>query len=320
MGRATIYDIASRAGVSVSTVSLAINHPHRVSDATRARIVQIAHELGYRPDGAWRARTGGRPVGIAVAAPFTSYRSFGLRLTGILDRLRDTGIDVLVYDLESASRVDAPLLDALPIRAGVDGIIVMGVPLSEEGGLKLADWGPPVVLLDARHSATPTVLIDDERGGRLIGEHLTALGHRHVAFVHEGQRSFDYVSAGMLRGQGLGDTVERLDSAVWGEDLLSRLPDGVTAIVASHDDLAARVLRLLRTSGRAVPGDFSLVGFDDEALADALGLTTVRQPFEASGRVAADLLLGLMDGRSAEVARIQLDVELVVRETTGALA
>ena len=329
--RATIYTIAERAGVSISTVSLAINHPHRVSESTRKRIVEVATSLGYRPDGAWRARTGARPVGIAVAAPFSSYASYSRRLTGVLDRLRTTGIDVMVYDLESAASAEAPLLDSLPIRAGIDGIIVMGVPLSRDGGARLADWGPPVVLLDARDQQSPTVLIDDERGGELVGAHLAELGHRRVAFVHEPQRSFDYVSAGMLRLRGIrsafaalgfDDAVVEVETPAASGDLaLGRAVQetGVTAVFANHDDLASRIRLELGDLGLSVPDDLSLVGFDDGPLAQATRLTTVRQPFEESGRAAVELLLGLMSGSGSSVTSVGLGVELIVRDSTRAV-
>lgn len=340
--RATIYTIAERAGVSISTVSLAINHPHRVSEATRKKIVEVARTLGYRPDGAWRARTGARPVGIAVAAPFTSYPSYARRLSGILTRLRDTGIDVMVYDLESAAAVEAPLLDALPIRAGVDGIIVMGVPLSREGGAKLADWGPPVVLLDASDGRTPSVLVDDYRGGRLIGEHLLGLGHERVAFVHEPQRSLDYVSAGMDRAGGLMSVFERAgltsgitpvempretDAAADAALAHAVIASRATAVFAGNDELASRTRSALAAAGVSVPEHVSLAGYDDGPLALGLGLTTVRQPFEESGDAAAELLLALMSGTGSgagsgsgsrsKAMRVSLGVELVVRSTTG---
>jgi LacI family transcriptional regulator len=335
--RATIYTIAERAGVSISTVSLAINHPQRVSDATRKKIVEVARSLGYRPDGAWRARTGARPVGIAVAAPFTSYPSYSRRLSGILARLRDSGIDVMVYDLESASAAEAPLLDALPIRAGVDGIIVMGVPLSREGGAKLADWGPPLVLLDASDPQTPSVLIDDREGGRLVGEHLLGLGHTRVAFVHDPQRSLEYVSAGMERAAGLLGIFEKaglsdavvaveapqaqraMDASADAPLAAAVVASGATAVFASHDELASRTRAALAAQGLRVPEDVSLVGYDDGPLALGLGLTTVRQPFEESGRVAAEVLLGLMSGTGTDPVPVTLGVELVVRASTAAV-
>ncbi|WP_125776973.1 LacI family DNA-binding transcriptional regulator [Antribacter gilvus] len=325
--RATVYTVARTAGVSISTVSLAINQPHRVADATRKRIVAAARALGYRPDGAWRARTGGRPVGIAVAAPFTSYSSYSRRMSGVLDRLRDSGIDVMIYDLEAATAAGTPLLDALPVRAGVDGILVMGVSLSTDGGSRLAEWGPPVVLLDAQEDRTPSVLMDDEQGGLLVGRHLAELGHRRVAFLRDEPRSPDTASASALRRKGLAEglgaperaEVVALDASAatdGGTALLAAVRDGVTAIFATHDELAALVSSGLRAAGIRVPGDVSLVGFDDGPLAAALDLTTVRQPFEESGRTAADLLLRLMaDGTS--VMRTTLAVKLMVRTSTA---
>ncbi len=334
--RATIYAIAEVAGVSISTVSLAINHPHRVSDATRKRIVEVAKALGYRPDNAPGTAGSQRQGGIAVAGPFSSYPTYSRRLIGILDRLRGTAIDITVHDLDSAAAAESPLLDALPIRAGVDGIIVMGVPMSTEGIDRISDWGPPIVHLDVPDRSAPGVVVDDHAGGFAIGRHLHELGHHHVLFVHEPQRSFDYVSAGMLRLAGLreglqsveprsGDRTNSIDTLVAniGSDAgalvaaaISSSSNLATAIVASHDGLAAEVRLGLLSAGVRVPEDVSLVGYDDGPLARGLDLTTVRQPFEQSGRAAVDLLLGLMSGGSSEIARVELTADLIVRGTT----
>ncbi|MGY4720622.1 LacI family DNA-binding transcriptional regulator [Naumannella cuiyingiana] len=328
-GRPTIYTIAERAGVSISTVSLAINHPQRVAPNTRRRIAEVAAELGYRPDTPSGERRGGRRGGVGVAGPFTSVASYARRLNGILTELRGTGIDVTVYDLPSAERVDAPLLDTLPIRPGVDGIIVLGIPLSAEGAARLSAWGPPVVLIDVANSEVGGVRVDDLAGGELVGSHLAALGHRRVAFVHPPQRSFSYVSAGMLRHDGLVRALGRADGptavvpvevtdpdpAAIAEQVLA-VP-GVTAAFAHTDLIAGRLRAGLIARGIGVPDQFSVVGYDDGELAETLGLTTVRQPLEETGRAGARMLLDLMDQGACESESIILDPELVERATTA---
>ncbi|WP_426738130.1 LacI family DNA-binding transcriptional regulator [Plantibacter sp. 2H11-2] len=326
--KATIYAVAKRAGVSISTVSLAINHPQRVNEATRRSVIAAATELGYR-GGA--AASGAQRI--AVAAPFSSYASYYRRLSGIMERAAMDSVEIVVHDLPSAAGSDSPVLDALPMRAGIDGIVVMGVPLSPAALESKALPGPPVVLVDVpdgaqRRLGLPSVLIDDERGGELIARHLSELGHERVVFLHEPQRSEEYVSAGMLRARGLGhllsvseavadvaatDLVEAVGAAL--ERAFLADPEA-TAVVANHDELAAAAHRAFRVTGAHLPEGRSLVGYDDGPLASALDLTTVRQPFEESGYAALDLLLGRLSGEHARVSSVQLAPDLVVRGTT----
>lgn len=203
-GRATIYDVAARAGVSISTVSLVVNVPHRVRAETRERIVVAAGELGYRMRG---GRQRGVPS-IAVAAPFTSYPSYLRRLSGMLSAARGAAVDIVPYDLDSAAAAVSPLLETLPMRSGASGLVVMGVPLGNTARRAARVAGFPVGYVDiepGRHAPRgPVVLVDDRHGGARIGAHLASLGHRRVAFLHEPQRSGAYVSAGMLRGGARG--------------------------------------------------------------------------------------------------------------------
>jgi LacI family transcriptional regulator len=263
-----------------------------------------------------------------VAAPFSTYSTYFRRFAGMLVRARETAIDLTAHDLESAASVRAPLLDALPARRGIEGLIVMGVPLGSAAMRASREAALPLVLIDVRRARpvgddAPVVLMDDEAGGRLAGEHLRERGHRRVIYLGEPQLSRDYVSAGMLRMQGLAEHVA-ITQVTCPLDvdptpaLLAALsgPDAPTAIMANHDELAARAWRGLAMSGLSVPDDVAIVGFDDGPLADGLGLTTVRQPFEESGRVALDLVLGIAAGIDVPVRRVDLVPSLVVRSST----
>ncbi|MFS0894232.1 LacI family DNA-binding transcriptional regulator [Microbacterium sp. 179-I 3D3 NHS] len=328
--KVTIYSVAERAGVSISTVSLAVNAPHRVSESTRARVTAAAGALGYRLGApAGRDTAGTR---ITVAAPFSTYSTYFRRFAGMLSRARDTAVELTAHDLDSAASASAPLLDALPARRGVDGLIVMGVPLGTAATRASRESALPLVLIDVRRARpvgheAPVVLVDDKEGGRLVGEHLRERGHRRVVYLGEPQLSQDYISAGMLRMEGLSEFVEfdRVTCPL-GADPTRALkaalsaPDAPTAIVANHDELASRAWRSVTSLGLSVPDDVAIVGFDDGPLADGLGLTTVRQPFEESGRAALELVLGLTAGTSAPVRRIDLVPSLVVRGSTDGRA
>lgn len=315
--RATITEVAKRAGVSVSTVSLAINHPHRVNEVTRRAIIAIAVDMGYR----------GAPVAtgrrIAVAAPFSSYPSYYTRLTGILAANASVGAHIIVHDLPSTAAEDAPVLDALPVKADLDGIIVMGAPLSPHATESPALPGPPVVLVDVpdntqRHPDIPTVLIDDHRGGALLGEHLASMRHQRIAFFHEEQRSADYLSAGMLRARGMAVHLECLSVPVRsGDDLASlvaavRKDTSITALAANHDALAAAIAVTPVQRDAPLP----LTGYDGSAVAEALDLTSVWQPFEESGHAAFALLMQLLEGERTAMSVMSLAPRLVIAGST----
>jgi DNA-binding LacI/PurR family transcriptional regulator len=326
----TIYQVAEAAGVSISTVSLVFNHPARVNERTRDRVIEIAGELGYRPGATPSARARQRVGRIAVVAPFGSYESYRTRLVGVLETFGPDDVEVVVHDVPSVAAAGAPLLETLPVRGDVDGLILMGVPLAEQGAERLRRWGPPTVLVDSAHPGFPSVVFDDERAGFLLASHLRDRGHRHLAYVHERQESMSWVSPGMLRRDGmrraLGEHGELEDvelaasdmaeARALGEGFLRRDPRP-TAVICHHDLLAAGLLTGLRTAGANVPADVAVAGVDDGPLAEGLGLTTIRQGFAASGRHAAELLRSAMGSAAPVVAsRTLLEPTLVVRDTT----
>jgi DNA-binding LacI/PurR family transcriptional regulator len=199
----TIYQVAQTAGVSISTVSLALNHPERVSERTRERVIQAAGELGYRPGATPSERARRRAGRVAVIAPFSSYASYRTRLIGILDTFGPEDVEVAVYDAPSVAAAGSPLLETLPVRGDVDGLLIMGIPLGEQGADRLLRWGPPTVLVDSTHQAFSSVSFDDEQAGFLLARHLLERGHPRIGFLHEPQRSESYVSPGMLRRDGI---------------------------------------------------------------------------------------------------------------------
>lgn len=329
-GEATIYQVAERAGVSISTVSMTFNRPERVGANTRQKVVDAAGELGYRPHATPAERASASTRRIAVVAPFQSYPSYRTRLMGVLAELDESGIDVTVHNVPSAASSDAPLLDALPVRGDVDGVLVMGVPLSEAVGRRLAEWGPATVLVDTAAEGFSVVAFDDDDAGYLGGRHLVERGHRHIMYVHEEQRSDSYLSQGQRRIAGLqralGDDV-RLSMHPLPESSLAAARAALpaimagdappTALFAHHDQLAAGLLAGARDLGIDVPGKLAVLGIDDDPpLAEALGLSTIRQPLAESGRIAAEALLSLIERPTQPRRTTLLHGQLVVRDTT----
>src|SRR5438445_6257257 len=179
----TIYDVASQAGVSISTVSLALTAPSRVRNETLDRINAAIDELGFVPktEAIARARRGVGRIG--VIAPFTTYPSFSRRLNGVLSHLRGQSYETVVYDHEGAG---TSLLSSLPLTRRLDGLIVMSLPLSEEVVQRLLDRDLRTVLVELERPGFSAVTIDNLAGGELVADLLTRRGHRRFAFLGEG--------------------------------------------------------------------------------------------------------------------------------------
>lgn len=321
-GKATIYDVATAAGVSLSTVSLALNQPGRVRAPTLQRILEAVDTLNYVPRAAAVARARQGVTRIGVVAPFTAYASFAQRLNGVLKAARQDHVEVIVYNEESAATAR---LSSLPITRPVDGLIVFALPLTEEIGDRLWDQGLATVLVESQHPRLSSVTIDDVAGGRIAGELLRDHGHREVAYIGHAQ-SVDYDSSSRQRGRGFAQAVganvrelvcaHSIDAAAEvTRSLLAQHP-GVTAIFGYDDVLAAGALLAARECGRSIPQDMEVIGFDDSELASGLGLTTVRQPLEESGRIAAELLLKSITANGQSVQQVQLSLTLTRRMTT----
>ncbi|NNG36726.1 LacI family DNA-binding transcriptional regulator [Nakamurella aerolata] len=331
---ATIYDVAERAGVSIATVSHALNRPEKVSDATRTKVMDVVDELQFVPKAAAvsHARRGVGRIG--VVAPFTSYSSYSVRLAGVLSGFAESAVDVVVFDHPSVAAASSPLLSALPTTGRLDALLIMGIPLDEAMAQRLRSRRMPTVLVDSYHEEFPTVNVDDELGGLLLGRHLVQRGHQRIAYVAEQQASPDYLSPGQRRVIGVGKALAEADlpgdalGLIFTEtadlaggraaaDTVASTADRPTALVAHHDHLAAGLLAGLREAQVSVPGDVAVAGYDGSELADALGLTTMRQPLGETGYTASRLLREAIDtDGDAPVRHVMLVPELIQGETT----
>lgn len=332
VSKVTIYDVAAQVGVSISTVSLAFNNPGRVKPETLQRIIEAAEALGFEPraEAISRAQRGHQRIG--VLAPLTSYLSFARRLNGVLQASAKAPFSVYVHDHDSAATAPSPLLSSLPLTKHLDGIIIMGLPLTEDIAARLHRQRLAVVLVDVVRDDISSVSVDDVGGGGMVARHLLQRGHRRLAFIAEEQASRVYTSPSEQRFTGFAATLR--DAGIAEADIVTRavphdlahahratlelldLPEPPTAIFAHDDALAGGVLRAARQRGLRVPGDLAVVGFDDMDLAAYLGLTTVRLPFEESGAVALEILTAHLHDPQRSVRQVTLKLTLIERETT----
>lgn len=330
-GHPTIYDVAAKAGVSIGTVSKALNTPAKVAEPTRRRVLEAVRALDFVPKdvAASRARRGAGRVG--VFAPFSSFPSFGERLAGILAAVPGRRAEIVVFDVQSAAE-SGRVLASLPALRSLDGVIVMSTPIGDEAAAALRHGRLPTVFVDATGFGFPSVTIDDELGGRLAAEALIAAGKTRFAFIGHRQARPDFESASRRRLDGFASALElggfhlaadrtvltgpAFDEAAAAASALLASPDPPDAVFAHTDELAAAVHLAAAGLGRAIPGDLALVGFDDSTIARALDITTIRQPLRESGAWALRTLMAMIEDPGAVTPSLTLPVAIVHRGST----
>jgi DNA-binding LacI/PurR family transcriptional regulator len=341
---ATLKTVAEAAGVSVSTVSNAYNKPEQLSAELRDRILKISRELGYAgPNAAARSLRSARAGAIGLlfteqlSYAFSDPYSVGM-LAGLSEIVERTRTGLLLIPLPERGLGDTDpqaLIDSAETarKAVVDGIVAYCVEENHPALEVLMQRGLPMVKgWDADDS--PCVFIDESGAARLVGEHISRLGHQTVAVVvdstpHGPARvvadSEPWRTARLrLKGfrQGLGPDVRvtvvagghnAVESGRRAAEFVLDQRDRPTAILTTGDVLAFGVLAAVRQRGLTPGRDISVAGFDDLPAAEAAGLTTVHQPIAEKGRLFGRMLL---DPDFSET-RVELPTELVVRSTTG---
>lgn len=329
---ATINDVAARAGVSRTTTSRVLNNHPRVDAATRRRVLQAIDELAYVPSPTARRLSLGRTWTIDLVASYLTRPQAIERLRGAESVIGETGFDIVIHNVESPERRER-YLRGLPTANRTDGVLLVSLPPTSENLAALAAGPVPVVLIDVHGDIAagfPAVRGDDVAGGALAARYLHTLGHRSVGFVADSfENPYGFTSspdryAGFTRAlDGTGVHVEAALGAHGSRtarDLALRLltgPHPPTAIFAASDTQALGVLSAARDLGLAVPTDLTVVGYDDIAIAEPIGLTTIRQHLFESGRAGAELLLAEIEHRSAVAPVVCLEPELVIRATSA---
>lgn len=326
---ATIREVASRAGVSASTVSRTFSRPEKVDAGTRVRVLALAQELGYEPSGAARSLKTGRTGALGIVVPDLSNPFFPDVVRGMQHRAREHGYPVLLAD--SGEDPGAELALVRTLARNVDALVLCS-PRMSDTDLAEAALLRPLVLVnrDAPGSlaaTVPAVTIDNAGGIQLAVRHLQALGHRRLGFVsgtptsrsnRERLVAFTEATATAgLAGVVIGSYAPTVDGGAAAAD--DALLADVTAVVVYNDIMAAGLLGRLTRLGIELPGRLSIVGFDDISISSLLtpALTTVRIPLAHAGAVAVDRLHAHLTGASAPGRPAPLPTELVVRASTA---
>lgn len=335
--RVTSQDVAARAGVSRTTVSLVLNGVDkvRISPATRERVLLASRELEYYPDAAARSLVRGLTQTLGVVLCQTPDRIFADAflpevLRGIGEVAQGNGFRVLLQSVEDITRPAAYF--HLVQEKGIDGIILSGPRADDQQLLRLREERFPVVLLgQLEGSGIPFVDVDNFAGARRAVENLLSLGHRRIGMITNAPPQYTasahrlqgYRQAFQEWGVAFDDKLVRYGdfNEESGQKAMSELLDlypPPSAVFVASDLVAFGAMEAIKSRGLAIPQDIALVGFDDVPLARYVDppLTTVRLPAYELGSRAAAMLLGMIQGVE-EGEGLLLDTELVVRESCG---
>jgi DNA-binding LacI/PurR family transcriptional regulator len=331
--RATIQDVAEQAGVSRQTVSRAINNKGEIGAATRARVLAIARELGYRPSSIARGLKTRRTLTLGLVVPDIANPFFAEVVRGASERAYAADYSVLLCNTDEDPDREWAILRMLESHR-VDGLVLVSSRLSDEMLAEaVRQWRPLVIvnrLPPAPRAGVGYVVVNDAEAARGATAFLVARGHRQIGLLGGAptsrsglERRRGYAEA--LAAAGLG-AAERwmapcAPNVEGGREaalsLLRREP-GLTALLAYNDLVAVGALQACRALGLNVPRDCAIVGWDDIVFADYVSppLTTVRMPTHEIGERAMALLLGLIADTDAAPEVVRLDATLIEREST----
>ncbi|WP_420369772.1 LacI family DNA-binding transcriptional regulator [Curtobacterium sp. L1-20] len=321
---ATIYDVAARAGVSKSLVSLVLQRSPRVSQQRRDAVLKAIQELDYRPSTAAVSLAGTRSRTVGVVLDDFRNQWFVDLLTGLREALQDQGHRLVVADRFLNTGLDvSPVEGFLSMR--VEGLVIAGEPDTDLA----IPASTPLVIAGGRVTIprADTVANDDRAGGRMAAEHLLGLGHVRLGFVGARSAASAERRAGFVEGVGSAASVavvvlpdeptEEAGSRAVGQ-LLDEHPD-VTAVFAANDVMAIGALSELAARGLRVPEDVSVMGYDDTPLAATryVGLTSIDDRSVDIGRGAGERLLARIADPSLAATEVLVEPRLVARRTTA---
>jgi LacI family transcriptional regulator, repressor for deo operon, udp, cdd, tsx, nupC, and nupG len=332
---ATIEDVAAIAGVSIATVSRAINEPAKVADATRRRVNEAIARTGYTTNAMARSLRMRRSNMILILAPDVGDPNFSNILVGLETEASKRGYGVLIGNTQNDPIRETDYLRFIASNKA-EGLILLtghlpfGIdPSGQTGRL------PPMVAVNepVPGQDVPFVGVDNFEGSRIAAEHLISQGHRRIAFIgHSTAREVNELrergytaalsNAGIeidpmliLDGDGTTESGRQAAELMFVRDMLP------TAFLCVNDATALGVIIALNARGYELPRQFSIMGFDDISFASFVtpSLTTMKQPRSKIGEAAMNLLLAVVEGRPLEQRQVLLRSELILRNSVARL-
>jgi DNA-binding LacI/PurR family transcriptional regulator len=329
--RYTIYDVAAKAGVSITTVSRYINKPDSVHPSTADKIREAMEIFDYIPTGNAGKAANHEVRRVGVMTPFFPAPSFVQRLEGMLPVFRESNYEMIVYTIENADQLEE-YIRSVPFTRRIDGLVIMSISLDLEQRRAILLSGLPTVSIETEDPGFSTVVSDNVTGGRLAAQLILRKGYLPAAFLGddpphsyslqpsqsrlEGYRA-ELTAGGFRLDDSLIFVCEtKVESAKAKAMEILKGTDRPRAIFAMSDIQAIGVFKAAQDLGLRMPEDFALIGFDNIEASGWMGLSTIDQHLTESGRISAMTLVDRMKDPSRPIQAVQLGVSVVERRTT----
>jgi LacI family transcriptional regulator len=320
----TVKDVAAAVGVSVATVSNVLNDRPNVGESTRRKVMEVARQLGYRPNRAAQAMRTGRTRAIGLVLPDLTNPFFPELAQAVENKARSLGLLVCLIDSQGSLHSESNGCSLL-LQHAVDGII--WCPLGPRLPASFKKLSAPIVLIDRPRPGYAVVHSNYEMGGRLLAQYALRMGHTRVGLLSGPQN----LESARQRREGFVKAFPNDIEIAWE---VSVPFDGVltaeaiellvhrrkaTLVVAGNDLIAISAIRSLGERGVVVPRDVSVTGFDNIRWTDVVTprLTTIAQPVGAIGARAVQMMLDKIEGKKVDAARAIFDVELIERDSVA---
>lgn len=327
--------MAKRAGVAVSTVSRVLNRSGYVSPGTRKKVLEAVKEMNYEPNQVARSLVGKDSKTIGLILPDIMNPFFPALARGVEDAARRYGFAVILGNTDNEAKHQEAYLRTMQQKQ-VDGIIITGTNVCDRMVQQLLQQGMKILLIDRpmQVEGVDLVACDNIAGALKATTCLLELGHRNISFISgplalgpakdrlEGYRRALHTYGIPFRNEYVAEGDFRYERGYEAMQELLTLPELPTAVFASNDLMAIGAIKAIEKAGLQVPGDISVVGYDDIMLASLFkpALTTVIQPCYRMGAAAAELLIKRITGEErGGPQQIIFTPALAIRETVGGL-
>ncbi len=327
----TIYDIANMTGVSPATVSRVLNEPDKVAQDKKQKVLEAIKKLNFVPKANAVAVARKMYKKICVIAPFFSQSSFMERLRGVESVLNDEHFEIVIYSIQTADDLK-DYISMIVNTNRADGLIAFSLHPDKDSLELLKSAKFPVCFVESSIEGFDNIVIQNVMGGQKAGEFLYSKGCRNPGFIGEkailpytvpatderfqGFRFF-FASKGIMIPENhvwIGEfTQNRLDEAVRKFLRQDDLPD---CVFCSSDLIAARFITLAKETGIKIPRDIKVLGFDDIDISKYIGLSSVSQSLDESGKMAAECVLNRLKNPERGMYSILSPIKVIERETT----
>lgn len=333
---ASIHDVARATGVSTATVSRALRGFSNVSEKTRRAVERAALDLGYVASSSAAGLATGRQMAIGVVVPVVGRWFYTSVLDGVDSELRPAGYDLILFSLGGHGGERTRLFHRSMLRKRIDALIALSIDFADEEKEQFASLGLPVFAIGGPVRGVRSIGIDDRETAKKATEYLLQNGHRRIAFMGGDDEDGFNTAVPRSRRRGFVDTMTAAGLPVpreWlmlGEfdievsraaftDLIAKGGTLPTAVFSASDRAALGVIRAARDAGLRVPDDISVIGVDNDDMAEFMNLTTMGQDPTEHGALAARLLLGELAGNKPRKTSIRFQAELIERGSVARL-